>query len=41
MTKDLAGIAEPRPSGWQTTEGFIDAIAERLRARVRGAAAVR
>src|SRR5215470_4889379 len=41
MTKDLAGIADPRPQGHQTTAGFIDAIAERLRARVGSAAAVR
>jgi len=33
MTKDLAAIAEPKPSGHATTEGFIGAIAERLRAR--------
>jgi isocitrate dehydrogenase len=41
MTKDLAGIADPRPQGHQSTAGFIDAIAERLRTRVGGAAAVR
>jgi len=41
MTKDLALIAEPRPAGHQSTAGFIDAIAERLRARVGGAAALR
>jgi len=41
MTKDLALIAEPRPAGHQSTAGFIDAIAERLRARVGDAAALR
>ncbi len=30
MTKDLAGLAEPKPAGHATTEGFIDAIAARL-----------
>ncbi|HYM80429.1 MAG TPA: NADP-dependent isocitrate dehydrogenase [Candidatus Limnocylindria bacterium] len=34
MTKDLAAIAEPRPAGHVTTEGFIMAIAERLHANV-------
>jgi isocitrate dehydrogenase len=34
MTKDLAGIATPKPAGHATTEGFIDAIAERLRSKV-------
>jgi len=34
MTKDLAGVAEPRVSKPATTEGFIDAVAERLRASV-------
>jgi isocitrate dehydrogenase len=41
MTKDLALIAEPRPTGHASTEGFIDAIAERLRARVGAAAPAR
>jgi isocitrate dehydrogenase len=41
MTKDLALIAEPRPAGHQSTAGFIDAIAERLRAKVGNHAAVR
>jgi isocitrate dehydrogenase len=41
MTKDLALIAEPRPASHQSTAGFIDAIAERLRARVGNTAAVR
>ncbi len=30
MTKDLALIATPRPAGHVDTEGFIDAVAERL-----------
>ena len=30
VTKDLAGIAVPKPAGHVDTEGFIDAIAERL-----------
>ena len=34
VTKDLAAIAEPRPGGHVRTEGFIDAVAERLRARI-------
>jgi len=34
MTKDLALIADPRPAGHVDTEGFITAIAERLRAKV-------
>jgi phosphoheptose isomerase len=41
VTKDLAAIAEPRPAGYVTTEGFITAIADRLRARVEGGLAVR
>jgi isocitrate dehydrogenase len=41
MTKDLAQIAEPRPAGWATTEGFITAIAERLRVKVGEAAGAR
>ena len=39
VTKDLALIADPKPSGWLDTEGFIRAIAERLRARVAAEAA--
>jgi isocitrate dehydrogenase len=34
MTKDLALIADPRPNGHADTEGFITAIAERLRSKV-------
>jgi len=34
MTKDLAAIAQPPAPGFATTEGFIDAIAERLASRV-------
>jgi isocitrate dehydrogenase len=41
MTKDLARIAEPRPASHVTTQGFITAVAERLRARVRVPAATR
>jgi isocitrate dehydrogenase len=37
VTKDLALIAEPKVSGHSTTEGFIKAIADRLRQK-RGAA---
>jgi len=33
MTKDLAAIAEPKPAGHATTEGFIGAIADRLRGK--------
>ena len=38
MTKDLALIAEPRPAGHVSTEGFIQAIAERLRAKMSSGA---
>jgi isocitrate dehydrogenase len=41
MTKDLALIAEPKPAGHADTEGFITAIAERLRARVEAGATAR
>jgi isocitrate dehydrogenase len=41
MTKDLAAIAEPRPSGHVTTEGFITAVAERLRTKVESGAGAR
>jgi isocitrate dehydrogenase len=34
VTKDLALIAEPRPPGHVSTQGFIEAIAERLGAKV-------
>jgi isocitrate dehydrogenase len=30
MTKDLAGIAEPRPAGYATTEQFIDSVSKKL-----------
>jgi isocitrate dehydrogenase len=30
VTKDLVPLMEPRPSVYQTTEGFIDSVAERL-----------
>ncbi len=39
VTKDLALIAEPKPANWLDTEGFITAIAGRLRARVAAEAA--
>ena len=29
-TKDLVSLMDPRPAGYQTTEGFIDAVAARL-----------
>jgi len=37
VTKDLATIASPAPPGHVTTEGFIEAIAERLEAKMHGA----
>jgi isocitrate dehydrogenase len=30
VTKDLVGLVEPRPSGYEDTEGFINAVARRL-----------
>jgi isocitrate dehydrogenase len=30
VTKDLVPLMEPKPAGFQTTEGFIDAVAKRL-----------
>jgi isocitrate dehydrogenase len=41
MTKDLAAIAEPKPREYATTQGFIEAVAERLRARVGSPAGAR
>ena len=41
MTKDLAGIAEPKPSGHATTEGFIEAIAESLQSKIESGAVAR
>jgi isocitrate dehydrogenase len=32
VTKDLVPLMDPRPAGHRTTEGFIDAVAERLQA---------
>jgi isocitrate dehydrogenase len=32
VTKDLVPLMDPRPAGHQSTEGFIDAVAERLMA---------
>jgi len=34
MTKDLAGIADPAPAGHVSTQGFIEAVAERLRTKL-------
>ena len=34
MTKDLASIADPAPGGHVSTQGFIEAIAERLRVKL-------
>jgi isocitrate dehydrogenase len=36
VTKDLAGITQPPAARPATTQGFIDAIAERLRSKVAG-----
>ncbi len=33
VTKDLVGLMDPRPASYQSTEGFIDAVADRLRNR--------
>ncbi|MBI5709443.1 MAG: NADP-dependent isocitrate dehydrogenase [Candidatus Eisenbacteria bacterium] len=41
VTKDLAAIAEPKVEDYVSTEGFIKAIAERLRAKVGAGAAAR
>ena len=41
MTKDLAAIADPRPAGYATTEGFISAIAERLWSKMESVAPTR
>jgi isocitrate dehydrogenase len=30
VTKDLVGLVEPRPAGYESTAGFIDAVARRL-----------
>ncbi len=30
VTRDLVPLMEPQPAGWQTTEGFIEAVAARL-----------
>jgi isocitrate dehydrogenase len=35
MTKDLAGLAEPKPASHATTQGFIGAIAARLGEKMR------
>jgi len=31
VTKDLVPLMDPKPAGYQSTEGFIDAVAERLK----------
>jgi len=36
MTGDMARIATPKPGGHVSTEGFLDAVAERLTARLAG-----
>ncbi len=41
VTKDLAAIAEPKVESYISTEGFITAIADRLRAKVEAGAAAR
>jgi isocitrate dehydrogenase len=30
VTKDLVALMDPKPAGHQSTEGFIDAVAQRL-----------
>jgi isocitrate dehydrogenase len=30
VTRDLVSLMEPRPAGFQTTEGFIGEVAARL-----------
>jgi isocitrate dehydrogenase len=34
VTKDLVPLIEPRPAAHQTTEGFIDAVADRLESMI-------
>jgi isocitrate dehydrogenase len=34
VTKDLVGLVEPRPSGYESTEGFIDKAAAALAKRL-------
>lgn len=41
MTKDLAGIADPRPAGIATTRGFLESVAETLHAKVENGAIAR
>jgi isocitrate dehydrogenase len=41
VTKDLAGIADPRPAGYVTTSGFVEAIAESLQSRIESGAVAR
>jgi isocitrate dehydrogenase len=35
VTKDLVALIDPRPGSYQSTEGFIDAVALRLRKMIR------
>jgi isocitrate dehydrogenase len=35
VTKDLVSLVTPAPRGYETTEGFIDKVAERLCAAVK------
>ena len=32
VTKDLVPLMEPKPAGHQSTEGFIDVVADRIKA---------
>jgi isocitrate dehydrogenase len=32
VTKDLPPLMDPKPAGYQSTQGFIDAVAGRLQA---------
>jgi isocitrate dehydrogenase len=34
VTKDLVGLMDQRPAGYQSTEGFLDAVADRLGRRL-------
>jgi len=41
MTKDLASIADPRPAGFASTRGFLEAIADKLHAKIENGAVAR
>ena len=41
MTKDLAGLADPRPANYATTRQFLVAIAERVQTKVESGAVAR